>query len=74
MPSKERRELKPAEEVEPESTDNGEPRENPGEKPGKNADNFRGGTEEDTDCGKKTLTRKNNELAKWSRFANSLGE
>ncbi len=58
MPSRDWREPKPAEEVEPESTDNGEPRENPGEKPGKNADNLRGGTKEDTDCGKKILTRK----------------
>ena len=72
IPTTEWRERKPAEEVEPESTDNGEPRENSGEKPGKNADNLRGGTGEDTDCGKKILTRKNNELAKWSRFANSL--
>lgn len=46
---------KPAEEVEPESTDNGAPCENLGEKPGKNADNLRGRTERDTDCGKKIL-------------------
>ena len=50
------REQKPAEEVEPESTDNGAPRENSGEKPGKNADNLRGRTGGDTDCGKKILT------------------
>jgi hypothetical protein len=72
--SKEWREQKPAEEVEPESTDNGEPCENLGEKPGKNADNLHGRAKEDNDCRKKILTRKNNELAEWSRFANSLGE
>jgi hypothetical protein len=74
VPNKEWRERKPAEEVEPESTDNGEPCENLGEKPGKNADNLRGGTEGDNDCRIKILTRKDNELAEWSRFANSLEE
>jgi hypothetical protein len=54
--SKEWREQKPVEEVEPESTDNGEPCENLGEKPGKNADNLRGRAEEDNDCRKKILT------------------
>jgi hypothetical protein len=56
MASKEWREQKPAEEVKPESTDNGEPCENLGEKPGKNADNLRGRAEEDNDCRKKILT------------------
>jgi hypothetical protein len=56
VPSKEWRERKPAEEVEPKSTDNGEPCENLGEKPGKNADNLCGRTGGDNDCGTKILT------------------
>jgi len=53
---RERQGRKPAEDVEPEPTGNGEPRENPGEKPGKSADNLRGRTKGDIDCGKKILT------------------
>jgi len=71
---KKRRGRKPAEEVEPEPTGNGEPRENPGEKPGKCADNLRGRTRGDIDCGKKILTRKNSGLVEWSRFTNPLKE
>lgn len=65
---------KPSEEAEPELKSNGEPCKNSDEKLGEDTDKPCGRTRQGNDWGRKILTRKGGEQAKWSRFANSLKE